>query len=566
MPLEDEPTESGSGIGSTGLEGTAQSLRPQSVVPRSLRELTDAIGAQGHTVRTEGTLGVTATGISMDSREVQPGDLYVALPGANAHGADFVEGATHRGAVAVLTDEAGLSTVRALGLQLPVLVVDRVRDVVGPLAALMYASQPSSPEVQRLFAVTGTNGKTTTTYMINAIMAALGHTTGLIGTIEILAGGRAIPSQLTTPESTHVHSLMSVMREHGITSASMEVSSHALDYKRVDGLVYDVAGFTNLTQDHLDLHGTMDAYASSKAQLFTPSHSRRNVITVDDAWGRAMADRARSAQGEEAVVTLWTDYGRGSEQPADQEPADWALTAVRPHGIGHGFVLTHRDGRELRATTGLPADFNVSNAALAVAMIAESGVDDRALRDVLSHPESLTPLVPGRMQVISQEPVAIVDFAHNADALERALGAVDPGSDSSGKVIIVFGATGQRDQTKRPMMGAVAARNADVVIVTDDDPHNEAPGPIRDAVAAGAREAVEAGARAGTVENVAPRARAIERAVELAGPKDSILVAGRGHEVSQDIAGVDNALDDREELRSALRTWQARRHAAGGNR
>lgn len=563
MTFEDQSADHASGSGENRLDGTAQTLRPRNVAPRTLGQLVETIEAQGHRARAEGTVAVSVSGISMDSREVQPGDLYVALPGANAHGADFAEAAVGRGAVAILTDERGLRTARALGVTLPALIVERVRDVVGPLAAHIYASQPASPESQRLYAVTGTNGKTTTTYMINAIMAALGHTTGLIGTIEILAGGQAIPSQLTTPESTHVHSLVSVMREHGITAASMEVSSHALDYKRVDGLVYDVAGFTNLTQDHLDLHGTMEAYASSKARLFAPEHSRRSVVTVDDVWGERMADNARREQGDDSVVTLWTGYGRGTSAPGGQD-ADWTLADVEPNGIGHRFVLRHRDGRRLRATTGLPADFNVSNAALAVAMVAESGIDPADLEEVLSRPESLTPLVPGRMQVISQSPVAIVDFAHNPDALERALDAVDPGSERGGKVIAVFGATGQRDQTKRPIMGAIAANHADVVIVTDDDPHHEAPGPIREAVAAGARRAVDDGARAHSVENVAPRADAIARAVELAGPEDAILVAGRGHEVSQDIGGVDNALDDREELRHALTAWEARRHAAGG--
>ncbi|WP_129659246.1 UDP-N-acetylmuramoyl-L-alanyl-D-glutamate--2,6-diaminopimelate ligase [Rothia uropygialis] len=566
MPPEDQSVGHEPGSGENSLNGTAQTLRPRNVAPRTLEELVGAIEHQGQRARIEGTPAVSAAGISMDSREVQSGDLYVALPGANAHGADFAEAAVARGAVAILTDEDGLSKIRALAVTLPAVIVEQVRDVVGPLAAHIYASQPASPQVQRLFAVTGTNGKTTTTYMINSIMAALGHTTGLIGTIEILAGGQAIPSQLTTPESTHVHSLVSVMREHGITAASMEVSSHALDYKRVDGLVYDVAGFTNLTQDHLDLHGTMESYAASKAQLFSPDHSRRSIVTIDDDWGQWMASSARREQGDESVVTLWTGYGTGDRGSQPVPDADWRLTSVEPDGIGHRFELRHRDGREFSARTGLPADFNVSNAALAVAMVAESGVDQKALSEVLSHGATLTPLVPGRMQVIAQKPVAIVDFAHNADALERALAAVDPGEEGPGKVIVVFGATGQRDQTKRPIMGAVAARHADIVIVTDDDPHNEAPGPIREAVATGARQASNEGARAQSVENIAPRADAIARAVELAGPADAILVAGRGHEVSQDIAGVDNALDDREELRSALRSWEARQDAAGGKR
>lgn len=548
------------------LKGTAQTLRPSAIPARTLKEIAERLESWGYGSRSDGSTTAAISGISMDSREVQPDDLYVALPGANVHGADFAEAAVRLGASGVLTDEDGLTRLRALGVRLPAVVVERVRDVVGPLAALIYSSQPASPDAQRLFAVTGTNGKTTSTYMINSVMARLGHRTGLIGTIEILAGGTAIPSQLTTPESTHVHSLVSVMREHGITAAAMEVSSHALDYKRVDGLIYDVAGFTNLTQDHLDLHGTMEAYAASKAQLFTPAHSRRSVVMIDDDWGAWMARAARQAQGNDSVVTLSSGFGRGEEGGAISADADWTVTSVQAAGIGHRFTLRHRDGRELHTATGLPADFNVSNAALAAVMVAESGVEWDRLVEALSGPDALTPLVPGRMQVIGQEPVSIVDFAHNPDALERALNAVDPGRDAPGRVIVVFGATGQRDQTKRPIMGGIAARHADIVIVTDDDPHHEAPAPIREAVAAGARAAVADGARAQVVEDVAPRAEAIARAVELAGPEDSILVAGRGHETSQDVAGVDNALDDREELRNALTVWRARRDAEGGQR
>lgn len=543
MPSEAQDT----GLGHPAGGSTAQTLRPRHVRALAVDELRTALQGLGFSAEVHGTPAAAATGISMDSREVQEGDLYVAVPGANAHGASFVEVAQQRGAVAVLTDAAGLDLLRTLGCRLPVLVVADVRDAVGPLAARIYASQPESPEQQRLLAVTGTNGKTTTTYMANAVLQALGHRTGLIGTIEILAGEHRIPSRLTTPESTHVHSLVTVMREAGITAASMEVSSHALDYRRVDGLVYDVAGFTNLTQDHLDLHGGMEGYFRAKATLFTPAHARRGVVTVDDFWGQQMAAAGRQALGPEAVVTLATGHGAGADPAAG---ADWTVTDVAPEGIGHSFVLRRTDGTVLHARTGLPAAFNVSNAALAVVMVAESGVDLGELAAVLEQPETLTPLVPGRMQVIGQRPVAIVDFAHNPDAMQRALEAVDT---TSGRVIIVFGATGERDQLKRPIMGRVAAEHADIVLVTDDDPHGEAPEPIRSAVAAGAREAVAAGARAVLVEDLAPRAEAIRRAVELAGPEDSILVAGRGHEVSQEVAGVDLDLDDRVELADRLR-------------
>lgn len=539
------------------LNGSAQTLRPTGVTGRTPQDIATWLSE----LHLDGTLvqgTKPITGLTMDSREVQPGDLYVALAGAKAHGAQFINAALELGAHAMLTDAAGAeiaSRETTLPADFGIIICEDLRRAVGPLSARIYNSQPADGSAPRLFAMTGTNGKTTSTYMINAIMQALGHTTGLIGTIEILAGGQAIPSKLTTPESPHVHSLISLMREQGITSAAMEVSSHALDYRRVDGIRYDISGFTNLTQDHLDLHGTMQSYFESKTELFTPERSRRAVITVDDEWGTKMADAASEAMGTTNVVRLATNRGNGYDAaPAELGEQDWTLTEVERSGIGHSFTLLRGDGKRLETSTHLPADFNVSNAALAAVMIYESARDEAErdrIEDILACPETLTPVVPGRMQLISTEPTALVDFAHNPDALKRALEAIEP-AEEGGKVIIVFGATGERDQTKRPIMGEVAATYADTVIVTDDDPHSEDPAPIREAVAAGAQAAVDAGARASQVLNLEPRALAIQKAIELAGPADSILIAGRGHETAQDIAGTDIELDDRVETARAL--------------
>ncbi len=543
------------------LKGNAQTLRPAQITPRPAEEVAGWLTEIGLDSSLAQISDQPITGITLDSREVQPGDLYVALGGARAHGASFLSSALELGAVAMLTDAAGLKIAQgsqALPEGFSVIVTDQVRKAIGPLAARIYSSQPAGGAGPRLFGITGTNGKTTSTYMTNSIMQALGHTTGLIGTIEILAGGQAIPSKLTTPESPHVHSLIALMRQQGITSAAMEVSSHALDYHRVDGVRYDVAGFTNLTQDHLDLHGTMQSYFESKAELFTPERTRRAVITVDDEWGQKMADVAVKQLGTLAVVRLATNYGAGYADDLAGAPhlgqLDWALTQVAREGIGHSFTLRRGDGFELKSSTHLPADFNVSNAALAALMVFESAqneVERSRIVEVLAQPETLTPVVPGRMQLISTEPTALVDFAHNPDALKRALEAIEPASED-GKVIIVFGATGERDQTKRPLMGEIAATYADLVIVTDDDPHGEDPAPIREAVAGGAQAAVDSGARAQQVLNIEPRTRAIDEAIALAGPHDSILVAGRGHEVAQDVAGTDIEMDDRVETARAL--------------
>ncbi|RLY91166.1 UDP-N-acetylmuramoyl-L-alanyl-D-glutamate--2,6-diaminopimelate ligase [Kocuria tytonicola] len=525
----------------------AQSMRPSRPVPHTVEDLVGLTGAR--LVPAASGTAAPVTGVALNSREVQAGDLYAALPGAHLHGARFAADAAASGAAAVLTDPEGAREVAGAGVDLPVLVSPEPRSWVGPVAAALYDSHPGDGTGQDLFAVTGTNGKTTTTYFTTSILRALGHTTGLIGTIEILAGDTPIPSRLTTPEAPHVHSLLALMRERGITATAMEVSSHALEFHRVDGVHYDVAGFTNLTQDHLDLHGSMAEYFEAKAQLFTRERTRRAVVVLspDEPWSGAMAQRARENLGASAVTTVAL---RGSDTSA-AEAADWTLRSLTRQGIGNSFVLQHADGRVLRVHTGLPGDFNVANAALAVLMVLDSGVALDRLQAALDEHDPLTASVPGRMELVGTEPTSLVDFAHNPDALVRALRSVDPREDD-GRVIVVFGATGERDTTKRPVMGRVAAEEADVVIVTDDDPHREDPGPIREQVAQGAREAVANGARAAEVLVIAPRATAIRTAVRMARPADSIVVAGRGHETAQDVNGVDIPLDDRVELRDAL--------------
>lgn len=520
--------------------GSTPGFRPTAVAAVQLAAIGESIG-----VVVPGASGsVPVTGISLNSRAVQPGDLYVALPGASRHGADFVSQAVEAGAAAVLTDDAGARLLAfSHDIAVPVLLAEEPRSLVGGLSALIYRSRPEDAPAPALYGVTGTNGKTTTTYFINALLQALGQKTGLIGTIEILAGGAPIPSLLTTPESTDVHALLALMRERGLDAASMEVSSHAISFRRVDGVVFDVAGFTNLTQDHLDLHGSMDEYFQTKAELFTPGRASKAVVTVDDDWGAKLAGTAAIP-----VTTLAAGEMAGTGAPA---AADWTVSRQAPHGLGTDFTLRHRDGTELRIHTGLPGSFNVANAALATVMVLAGGHDAAAVQAALDAADPFTVAVPGRMQLVSTAPAAVVDFAHNPDALARALDAVrSPGPGS--RVIVVFGATGQRDQGKRPAMGAIAARRADTVIISDDDPHDEDAAAIRADVMAGAVEAKEREGLDCSIIEVFPRDAAIRKAVELAGPADTILVAGRGHEVWQEVKGVNLALDDRVELRSAL--------------
>lgn len=492
---------------------------------------------------------VQLTGAAMRPSLVEPGHLFVAVTGARAHGADFISEVLDRGAAAVLTDPAGVAKVReAAGYHIPVIQVQAVRRAAGPAAAVIYGTTATSDPA--LFGVTGTNGKTTTTYflrsLLDALLAPKGRRTGLIGTIEIAAGEERIASDMTTPEAVSLHQLMHSFREKNVAAAAMEVSSHAISYQRISGLYYDVAGFTNLTQDHLDLHGTMEEYFAAKAELFRRARTRTSVITVDDAAGHQMA-----AEATGHVVTLAT-----TGQPTQ---AHWEVADVRQEGLGSAFTLSNRHTQErIRTSTALPGGFNVSNAALAAVMVLEAAAStertqDFTRADVVHVLETAQPFhihVPGRMQVIAEQPAAIVDFAHNPDAMIRALEAVRR---PEGRLILVIGAAGERDATKRPTMGAIAVRMADHVIISDDDPHREDPAAIRAGLLEGARDAIATGGLKTTLEEISPRREAISAAVAAAGPEDTILLAGRGHEDHQEIDGGIVAIDDRAELAEALR-------------
>ncbi|WP_324615246.1 Mur ligase family protein [Nesterenkonia sedimenti] len=499
------------------------------------------------------------TGAAMAPDRVEPGDLFVAISGARAHGADFIDKVISRGAAAVLTDAAGVTKIReAIGYRIPVIEVAAVRDAAGPAAAVIYGTTASSDPA--LFGVTGTNGKTTTTYFLRSLLSTLlepkQKSTGLIGTIEIAAGpspetSERIASDMTTPEAVALHKLMHEFRSKNVAAAAMEVSSHAISYQRISGLYYDVAGFTNLTQDHLDLHGTMEEYFAAKAGLFRRSRTRTSVITVDDAAGHRMA-----AEATGHVVTLST-----SGQAAQ---AHWEVEDTAAEGLGTAFTLTNRHtGERIRTSTALPGDFNVSNAALAAVMVLEAASDPErpqefSREDVVEALESKQPFhvqVPGRMQVIAETPAAIVDFAHNPDAMIRTLEAVrKPMQEQNrGKLILVIGAAGERDASKRPTMGAIAVRMADHVIISDDDPHGEDPAEIRAGLLEGAHDAITTGGLETVLEEITPRGDAIAAAVAAAGEEDTILLAGRGHEDHQDVAGVRVAIDDRAELAAQLK-------------
>ncbi|WP_265523332.1 UDP-N-acetylmuramoyl-L-alanyl-D-glutamate--2,6-diaminopimelate ligase [Oerskovia flava] len=519
-------------------------IRPTTTPRRRVRDLAEHFSLASATSSGTGLpADAEVWSVASDNRVVTTGDLFVALPGERVHGATFVPAAVAAGAHAVLTDLRGAELVAAHGgTTVPVLVCEDPRALLGPVAAWVYDTPARHLTT---FAVTGTNGKTTTTYLVDHVLRAHGWKGGLIGTVEMRSGDRVLPSRLTTPEAADLQALLAAMHEDGVRTLAMEVSSHALALHRVDGTVFDVAGFTNLSQDHLDFHGDLQEYFDAKAALFTPAHARRGVVVVDDAWGERLSQ----------VATIPVATLRVAPAAAEVPVADWTVTDTRPQSTGTAFTLRHRDGRSVSTATTLPGGFNVANAALALAMVLEAGVDERDLARALDAVGGLSAAVPGRMEVVAAEPRVVVDFAHNTDALELALAALRP--TTAGRLVVVFGATGDRDKGKRPSMGAVAVEGADVVVVTDDDPHGEDPAAIRAEVLEGAlaaRESAMHGPDPRPVEvlEAAPRASAIHQAILGASAGDTVLVAGRGHEVWQEIAGVDHPLDDRVEARAAV--------------
>jgi len=499
-------------------------LRPHAVVPRPLDAAAAVVGLR---TPPTGWAGVQLTGITHDSREVRPGDLYAALPGASDHGARFADAAANAGAAAILTDVEGEVQARRSGL--PVLVVPRPRAVLGKLAAWVYG-EPAGGLL--LIGVTGTNGKTTTAHLAEAGLRAAGHQTGLVGTVETRIGDAATASVRTTPESTDLHALLAVMRERGVTAAVMEVSSHALAFGRVDGVLYDVAAFTNLSQDHLDFHRDMEDYFATKRSLFTPQRARRGVVNIDDDYGRRLA-----AESEIPVVTISATGRREADwmgTDAVLGAAESALTAIGPGGVS------------VRIHVGMPGRYNLENALLAVVALATAGIPvEEAAAGV-----GACPGVPGRMERIDtgQPFLAVVDYAHTPDAIATALATLR--EVTKGRLVAVVGCGGDRDRAKRPLMGEVAARGADVLVITDDNPRSEDPAAIRAAALVGATSVP--GPERAELAEVSDRSAAIAYAVRLAGPRDTVVILGKGHEQGQEIGGAVMPFDDRAVLRAAL--------------
>ena len=506
-------------------------IRPDRLAPRPLSGLAELLGV-GRTEDIGGGLGILS-GVTLDSRAVRPGDLYAALPGTRTHGAAYSDQAVASGAVAILTDQDGRNRAARTGV--PVFVVSSPRDRLGDVSCWVYGD-PSRR--MTMIGVTGTSGKTTTSYLCEAGLRAAGHTTGLVGGVEIKIGQEVVTASLTTPEAPDLQALLAVMVERGVTAAAMEVSSHSLALGRVAGTRYGVAVFTNLSQDHLDFHDGFEDYFRAKAKLFTPAYSAVGVVNVADRYGRRLVSEATVP-----ITTFCADAASGAYQQAE-----WRAADVRCGADGSTFRVVGPGGVEADASVTLPGPFNVANALGAIVALVEAGVD---LADAVSGVASC-PGVPGRLQRVQSAvpglPDAFVDYSHKPGAVEAVLTALRPVT--SGELIVVLGCGGDRDRGKRPLMGAAAARLADVAILTSDNPRSEDPLGILDDMLHGVL-GVPQGERARLI--IEPdRAAAIDFAVAMAGKGDVVLVAGKGHETGQYVGGTVLPFDDAEVTAAAL--------------
>lgn len=461
----------------------------------------------------EGNPATRVTGAAYDSRSVGAGDLFFCIPGERFDGHLFAGAAVEQGAAALCVE-------RSLELATPQIIVDSVRSVLAPLASEIYG-HPS--DELTLLGVTGTNGKTTTAFLLESILQAAGRTTGLIGTIETRVAGERWPGVRTTPESVDLQRLFRQMRDRGVTAAAMEVTSHALVLGRVDHVTFDSAVFTNLTQDHLDFHKDMESYFEAKASLFTEERSRAAVINVDDRYGRALIGRTTLP-----TLTFGTT-----------DRADVYATEVDLGPTGSTFIAATAEG-EFKVHTHLAGPFNVLNCLGAIGSALQIGIDPSRIAEGI---EALR-AVPGRFETIDrgQPFTVVVDYAHTPDSLDNVLAAARRmAAARGGRVISVFGCGGDRDRGKRPLMGTAATRGSDVVIVTSDNPRSEDP----EAIIGEILEGVIAVRAEGPDATYVDRREAILHAVRTAGEGDVVVVAGKGHETGQEFADETVPFDDR---------------------
>ena len=487
-------------------------IRPLSPFSLSLSEVASVLGVE---FKSE----LKVTGVTHKDSEVIAGDLFIAMPGSNVHGASFAEAAIQKGAVAVLTDAQGASMFTGA----PVIIVEDVRTSGAVVASTLYKNPTG--ELHSI-GITGTNGKTTVTTLLYQIFKAAGHKSGLIGTVDTRIGDEVIPSARTTPEAADLQALAAVMRERHLRHLVMEVSSHAITLKRIKGSHFSIVGFTNLSQDHLDFHGDMQSYFEAKAKLFTSEYAECGYINIDSEYGKKL-----SVQCEIPAVTI----------SRLDKSATWHYSELHTSLIGTKVSIWGAEGIVIESTTKLFGAYNLDNLLMAVAIAHASGVGQAELATII--PTLIG--APGRLEpvFISQDFTALVDYAHSPDAVTNVLAAAR--EFTSGKVIAVLGCGGDRDKSKRPLMGSALLQGSDIAIFTSDNPRSEDPISIL-------KDMTNGVALAESSQIIADRDQAIAYAVSRAKAGDTVLILGKGHESGQEINGTTTPFDDRIQLARAI--------------
>lgn len=472
-----------------------------------------ARAAHDYVARVVGDPSIAVTDVVYDARAVTPGTLFCAIPGQVTDGHLFIPEALDRGAAALMVS-------RSVEMPVPQIVVSDPRRAMA-LAAAEFAGRPA--DHMTMLGVTGTNGKTTTAYLLATILEKTGHKTGLIGTVETRIGDRARPGVRTTPESVDLQKLLAEMRAAAVTAVAMEVTSHGLALGRIEGLRFAAAGFTNLSQDHLDFHASMDDYFAAKSSLFDPARVRAGAINIDDPYGEKLIANA---------TVPCIGFGLSTQ-------ADVRATDVRLGPANTSFTLvTPKDS--VAVNNPLVGHFNVINCLAAAAISLQAEIHLDAIVAGLNE----APSIPGRFESIDrgQPFTVVVDYAHTPDSLDNVLAAARPLADlHGGRVLVAFGCGGDRDRAKRPLMGTAAARRADIVVVTSDNPRSEDP----DAIIGEIIEGVIAARSNGPDHVDADRRNAIEWVLRAARPGDIVVIAGKGHETGQTFADLTIPFDDR---------------------
>ncbi|MFT4157682.1 MAG: UDP-N-acetylmuramoyl-L-alanyl-D-glutamate--2,6-diaminopimelate ligase [Microbacterium sp.] len=509
-------------------------LRPANPPRRELTELASRFASE-----VRGDLsGVTLTGITLATADLRRGEAFVAIQGVNRHGAEFATIAAEKGAVALVTDAAGAEIAEPAGL--PIIVVDDPRGILGELSAWVYGTG-ADDDLPLLFATTGTNGKTSVSHLLEGVLDQIGVITGLSSTAERHIAGEVIVSRLTTPEASEMHALLALMREREVEAVAVEVSAQALSRHRVDGILFDVAGFTNLSHDHLDDYADMAEYFEAKLPLFRPDRARRGVVCLDSPSGASVVTRA-----EIPVVTVGTPSI--AVDPNAAVGADWVVTIDEERAAGTTFTMTGPAG-SLTTTVPVIGPHMAANAALAIVMLLECGYAWERISAALERDGGIRAYLPGRTQLVSGEagPAVFVDFGHSPDAFEKTLAAVR--RVTPGRVLMLFGADGDRDASKRYDMARTAVEGSDILVVTDHHPRFEDPDSIRATLVAGAHTARPDA----EIYEYSPPEKAIVAAVAMVGEGDAILWAGPGHQDYRDIRGVRTPYSARELARRALK-------------